>query len=301
MAQGRSIPPIPTLIEGSVDPRALDDPGWSGSFLEFLNIASAWPAVGRTAVQRLFDRVAGREVPPECAPVVESLLPVLRAASDGLLDAGIPIVLAGQAEAVRAAVAWLASELAEVSGTRDGALFSFVWPGADGERIPCPIAEDPLRLVPAACREEVVREILREQVARYPVAIRGEPCAVCAERLSAALYATAGDWSAATRDLRVERLLLDPSGGRGWLRLCEAPSDLECLAAANRGILLLEGGAAGSAIVEPLRAPGSPWDLVAFVAVDGEDSGLDAESAAMIRKAGAWVSLEGPEESPMLR
>lgn len=298
MAQGRSIPPIPALIEGSVDPRALDDPGWTGSFQEFLNVASAWPAVTRTAVQRLYDRVAGREAPPEIAGVVARLLPALRAAADGLPDPGTPIVLAGPAERARAVAEWLAAELSDSSRSRDGAIFTFRWPGAEGDAMPCPIGDDPLRLIPAACRDEVVREIQREQVGRHPVAIRGEPCGTCADRLSAALYATGGDWSAATRDLRAVRLILDSQGGRGWLRLTEPLEGPAPLAAANRGILYLDAHAADARTIAALRAPAALWDLVAIVAADGEDSGLDAETAAAVRQAGAWIALESAPEGP---
>ncbi len=104
----------------------------------------------------------------------------------------------------------------------EGALFSFRWNLPDGlpqrsvraepevERgeHPCPMHEEPLRLIPETVRETVLGEINSHRDGGYPIGMHGSLCPFCRYYYSDLLKKYQGDWSRVLDHIQVYRLVL---------------------------------------------------------------------------------------------
>jgi serine protein kinase len=97
----------------------------------------------------------------------------------------------------------------------EGRLFSFCWVlpeelqhiSAGAERHPCPMHEEPLRLIPEEHREVILEELVPGQT-RYPVRIDGDLDPACRQIFRELMLVYKGDWAKVISHIRVDRLVL---------------------------------------------------------------------------------------------
>ena len=216
---------------------------WEGSFEEYLNIVREKPSVTRNAYQRLYDMVIsygteeyidnkkklvrynffkdeqngganaifGLDIP------LMRLVHVLKAASEGYGPEKRVILLHGPVGSSKSTIARLLKQGCEqYSRTLDGALYSFDWvnmkdtglAGADTDRFPSPMNEEPLRLIPQEWRQKVIEELgLNSE--QHKIKVEGDLDPASRFILKHLMTHYGGDWAKLIeKHIRVRRLIL---------------------------------------------------------------------------------------------
>ncbi len=216
---------------------------WEGSFEEYLQIVRDNPMVARNAYQRLYDMIIsygaeeyidnkkklvrynffkdeqngganaifGLDIP------LMRLVHVLKAASEGYGPEKRVILLHGPVGSSKSTIARLLKQGTEqYSRTAAGALYSFDWvnmkdtglTGADVDRFPSPMNEEPLRLIPAEWRVRAIDELgLSSEQLTIKVVGDLDPASRFIFKHLMTHYS--GDWSMVMeKHIRVRRLVL---------------------------------------------------------------------------------------------
>jgi serine protein kinase len=87
-------------------------------------------------------------------------------------------------------------------------LYSFYWQPHDGERMDCPMHEDPLNLIPVEFRPAILADLNEGRTGLEQVVIQGELCPACRFVHNQLLQEAAGDWTKVIEQVRVKRILL---------------------------------------------------------------------------------------------
>jgi serine protein kinase len=213
---------------------------WHGTFAEYLDIVRDNPRVTRTAYQRLYDMILGygtEEVvvhkekrahykffdDPDNGgqdaifgldKTIMSLVNVLKSAAQRYGTERRVLLLHGPVGSSKSTIVRLLKKgLEHYSRTDDGAVYTFGWreESLDGSETfaDCPMHEEPLRLIPAEFRDEIVAEINRHvPPGGYPVTIEGDLCPYCRQMFNERMARYQGDWAKVLGDVRVRRLIL---------------------------------------------------------------------------------------------
>lgn len=220
---------------------------WEGSFEEYLQIVRERPQVTRNAFQRLYDMVigagqeeyidnkkkiirynffrdsigSGRDAVFGLDIQLMRLVTVLRAAAEGYGPERRVILLHGPVGSSKSTIARLLKKgVEDYSRTPDGALYTFSWTNLEGTGIvpekgdsaagvfPCPMHEEPLRLIPLEWRDRAVKELgLGNE--RVAVRVDGDLDPACRFIFKNLLERYKGDWSRmVSNHIRVRRILL---------------------------------------------------------------------------------------------
>ena len=215
---------------------------WSGSFEDYLDLVRKSPEICRTAYQRLFDMVIsygteeyidnrkkitrynffaderhggkdsifGLDIP------IMRLMNVLRSAAEEYGTEKRIILLHGPVGSAKSTfVRQLKQGLQEYSRTTEGRLFTYEWHlpkelqhiAGEQQLFPCPMHEEPLRLVPAEWREEAFKS-LGIWDNKYVPRIKGDLDPACRMIFRELMKHYKGDWSKVMQHVRVKRLLL---------------------------------------------------------------------------------------------
>ena len=217
---------------------------WEGSFEDYLSIVRERPEVTRTAFQRAYDMILsygeeeyidnkkrlvrypffqdpidngkdaifGLDIP------LMRLVHVLRAAAQGYGPEKRVILLHGPVGSSKSTIARLLKKgLEHYSRTVAGALYTYEWinlkeTGIAGEEdvFPCPMHEEPLRLIPPEWRADAARELnLGDDRTRIDRNIKGDLNPASRFIFKHLLERHKGDWGAMVKQhVRVKRLLL---------------------------------------------------------------------------------------------
>ncbi|MBW3630585.1 MAG: serine protein kinase, partial [Gemmatimonadetes bacterium] len=142
---------------------------------------------------------------------------VMKAASMGYGPERRVLLLHGPVGSSKSTIARLLKRgLEHYSRTPEGALYTFSWIDADidlpeaelrGRDMPCPMHEDPFRLLPHEFRATVLDEINVRLAGERRVAVEGELCPACRHVYNALLQRYDGDWTRMIEHVRVRRLL----------------------------------------------------------------------------------------------
>ncbi|MEO0321505.1 MAG: serine protein kinase [Myxococcota bacterium] len=215
---------------------------WEGSFEDYLGIVRQSPRVTRNAYQRLYDMVVsygeeeyidnkkrlvrypffkdpidggkdaifGLDIP------LMRLVHVLRAAAQGYGPEKRIILLHGPVGSSKSTIARLLKKGIEAySKTPEGALYSYEWTNLEGTGLageddvfPCPMHDEPLRLIPLEWREKAIQELRLGSDAQR-VRVKGDLNPACRFIFKELMDRYDGDWSRVVANhVKVKRLLL---------------------------------------------------------------------------------------------
>ena len=216
------------------------DLAWEGSFEDYLTIVRARPEVTRNAFQRAYDMIVsygteeyidnkkklvrynffkdeidgGKDAVFGLDIPLMRLVHVLRAAAEGYGPEKRVILLHGPVGSSKSTIARLLKKgLEHYSRTADGALYTFEWRGLEAlglganDREPCPMHEEPLRLIPAEWRAKAVGE-LGLSSERHRVNVEGDLDPACRFLFKHLLDHYKGDWAKVVGHVRVRRFAL---------------------------------------------------------------------------------------------
>jgi serine protein kinase len=215
---------------------------WDGSFEDYLELVRKNPRVTRNAFQRVYDMVLSHGVEEYMdnkkrivrykffqdtingasdavygldIPLMR-LMNVLKSAAQGYGTERRVILLHGPVGSSKSTIVrQLKRGLEAYSRTPDGALFTYRWelPGALAELaggtevFPCPMHDEPLRLIPREWRAQAIRKLGlgRDD---YRVHVEGEVNPACRLIFSKLMEHYKGDFSKVMQHVKVKRLVL---------------------------------------------------------------------------------------------
>ena len=208
---------------------------WEGSFSDYLELLVEDPNIARTAYQRLYDLVEsyGSHEYSEYKKVIQrhhffddpfdrgadavfgidihlmKLVRVLRAAALQYGPEKRVILLHGPVGSSKSTIARLFKKgLESYSRTDAGRLYTYSWVSPDGEHTPCPMHEDPLRLLPNEARGAVLDRVNKNRKTKYKVNIEGDLCPVCRHMYKMTMREVNGDFLELQKRIRVHRMVL---------------------------------------------------------------------------------------------
>jgi serine protein kinase len=208
---------------------------WSGTFDEYLEVVRERPEVTRTAFQRVYDMIVaqgteeyldnkkriikyrffeqdrdGKDAIYGLDIPLERFVNVLKAAARGFGTEKRVLLLHGPVGSSKSTIVRLLKKgLERYTRKPEGALYTHEWIDLDGpeETMPCPMNEEPLKLIPLDWREEAI-ERLELGDDKHPVRVEGDLCPACRFTFNRLLERYEGDWGRVMRHVRVRRLVM---------------------------------------------------------------------------------------------
>jgi serine protein kinase len=213
---------------------------WSGSFADYLDIVRATPRVTRNAHQRLYDMIlshgtdeivvhkekltryrffddpigGGHDAVFGLERTLASLVQILESAARGYGTERRVLLLHGPVGSSKSTIVRLLKRgLEAYSRTEEGALYTFSWkenqPDGSVALVPCPMHEEPLRLIPAEVRPAFLNAINAGlSDSSYQVQVNGDLDPFCRYQFQQRLAKYNGDWGRVLEDVVVRRLVL---------------------------------------------------------------------------------------------
>ncbi|QDU59978.1 PrkA AAA domain protein [Planctomycetes bacterium Pan216] len=206
---------------------------WEGSFEEYLEIVARSPAVARNSWQRVYDMVmsygqrtleGGREklirynffddpiqdgkdgVFGLTRPLMDLVNAFMSAAQGYGIERRV-LLLHGPVGSSKSTIARLLKKgLEHYSRTDEGALYTYGWVDDEDPTniIPCPMHEEPLKLIPRADRAELLQKLSTPE---FKIKIEGDLNPFCRRVYNDKMRKYGGDWTRVIQDVRVRRLL----------------------------------------------------------------------------------------------
>jgi serine protein kinase len=224
------------------DMREYQELNWEGSFDEYLAIVRENPKVTRTAYQRVYDMIlsygqeeyidnkkriirynffkdeqhGGKDAIFGLDISLMRLVNVFKSAASRYGTERRVILLHGPVGSSKSTIARLLKKgLEEYSRTPEGALYSFDWVlpkeleyvAGNRDHFPCPMHEEPLRLIPLEWRARAFRE-LGLGSDQFPVVVEGDADPACRQIFRELMRHYKGDWGQVMQHIRVRRLVL---------------------------------------------------------------------------------------------
>lgn len=222
------------------------DLNWEGSLEQYLDIVQQNPKVARKSFQRIYDMIVshGSEVYKEYKKKIihykffedpfengkdaiygldlhiMKLVHLLKSAAKGYGAEKRIFLLHGPVGSSKSTIARLLKKGVEnYSRTPEGALYTFEWvqhPDRDtkhlfgsGETFPCPMHEEPLRLIPLVHRRGILDRINEKIDGHDKILVEGDLCPSCRFIFKSLLHDYDGNWAKVLDNhIRVKRLLL---------------------------------------------------------------------------------------------
>lgn len=208
---------------------------WEGGLGAYLDMVRDDPRISRNAYQRLYDLIESYgtcEYSEYRKEIVRhkffddpfgngadavfgidihlmKLVRVLRAAALGYGPENRVILLHGPVGSAKSTIARLFKKgLEAYSRTDAGKLYTFSWIQKDGTELPCPMHEDPIRLLPDEALPAVLSEINKSKKTLYPVELEGDLCPVCRHMYREVMREVRGDFLALAERIKVRRMVL---------------------------------------------------------------------------------------------
>ncbi len=208
---------------------------WEGSFEDYLEIVRNDPKVARAAFQRIYDMIVsygydeytriretlvhyrffddpfenGKDAVFGLDKPLMELVRIFQSAARRYGTERRVLLLHGPVGTAKSTVVRLLKKgLEAYTRTNAGRLYSFYWLPDDGERMDCPMHEEPLHLVPLEFRPAVLEDINTVHGELDRIEIEGDLCPACRYMYNRLLEKSGGNWLDVVRQARVKRLLL---------------------------------------------------------------------------------------------
>lgn len=211
---------------------------WVGSFQDYLELIREDPLVVRNAYQRVYDMITekgfeektrfrdnirhwkffddkdggGKDAIFGIDSELDRLVNLFKSGAEGHgIDRRI-LLLHGPVGSSKSTIARLLKKgLERYVKSDQGRLFTFEWKDIEtGEWIPCPMHEEPLKLIPEEIREDFVKQLFADTKLKYPVTThRGDLDPACRKQFNLVMEACDGNWERLVSEfIRVKRLLI---------------------------------------------------------------------------------------------
>jgi serine protein kinase len=209
---------------------------WSGSFEDYLDLVRENPEITRTAFQRLYDMVVGygseeyidnkkritryRFFEHDSVGGKDAIygldiplmrfVNVLKAAAEGYGPEKRVLLLHGPVGSSKSTIVRLLKKgLEKYTRTAQGAMYTHAWhrPNHTEEIMPCPMHEEPLRLIPVEWRAKVIEDLGLSND-NFNVVVEGDLCPACRFTFNELMKEHDGDWSRVISHIRVRRLVM---------------------------------------------------------------------------------------------
>ncbi len=237
---------ILAIVDASIDQKQFLSQHWEGSFNDYLELVSQNPAVARNAFQRLYDMVLhfgferytylkqdyvryhffsdpidnGKDAIFGLDGQLMALVDFFKSAAHGYGTDRRILLLHGPVGSSKSTITRLLKKgLEYYSRLDEGALYSFAWKfeGDDATRHsqPCPMHEDPLKLIPAEARAAVLKTLNSDLPEGKEVRIEGDLDPFCRKNFEDLLVKYDGDWRKVIDHVVVRRVILSEKDRRG--------------------------------------------------------------------------------------
>ena len=227
-----------SIIDQSVDQQQFRNLHWEGSFDDYLDIVSANPAVARNSFQRVYDMILhfgferytwlkqdhvhynffsdpvghGEDAVFGLDRAMMQMVDFFKSAAHGYGTDHRILLLHGPVGSSKSTIARLLKKgLEHYSRLEDGALYSFSWKIEENGKqlvVPCPMHEEPLRLIPKAARAKILHSINADLPEGKQIRIEGELDPFCRKTYEDLLVKYDGDWRRVMDHVVVRRVIL---------------------------------------------------------------------------------------------
>jgi serine protein kinase len=227
------------LVQKRHDRESFKQQHWEGSFWDYLELVHQHPRIARNAFQRIYDMIMSFGVTKYTSFRTEftrynffsdpidggadgifgldralmQLVAFIRSAAEGYGTDKRILLLHGPVGSSKSTIARLIKKgLEYYSGTDEGALYSFAWAiEEDGQPVlhPCPMHEEPLLLIPAEARGDLVSSLnaaYSEQGGTGRLGLTQDVCPFCRKVYSDLMLQHDGDWEQVINHIRVRRI-----------------------------------------------------------------------------------------------
>ncbi|MEM2126058.1 MAG: hypothetical protein QXQ53_06645, partial [Candidatus Methanosuratincola sp.] len=226
---------ILSKIEQIQDVSGFLDLHWEGSFEDYLEIVRQDPKVTRSAYQRIYDMLVsygyeeytrnrenlihyrffddpfenGRDAVFGLDKPLMELARIFQSAARKYGTERRVLLLHGPVGTAKSTIVRLLKKgLEAYSRSDEGRLFTFYWLLENGERMDCPMHEEPLHLIPNELRPAVLEELNDGLAGFEQIDIDGDLCPSCRFIFNQMLAQSSGNWLEVLKRVRVKRLLL---------------------------------------------------------------------------------------------
>jgi len=228
-----------SVVEQHLNPEGFREQHWEGSFQEYLAIVSASPRIARNAFQRMYDMIThfgsrrytwmrqelirykffddpidhGADAIFGLDRALMSLVDFFKSAAHQYGTERRILLLHGPVGSSKSTIARLLKKGLEYYSKLDqGALYTFAWhiPDENGRIVvhPCPMHEEPLKLIPPEARKAALGKINQELEESAQIRIDGSLDPFCRRMFEDLLLRHNGDWRKVIEHIRVRRLIL---------------------------------------------------------------------------------------------
>ncbi len=236
-------PPLVTKISALQNLKEYAELNWTGTLEDYLALVRKNPFITRTAFQRVYDMIlsygqeeyidnkkrlsrynffkdeqhGGRDAVYGLDIPLMRLVSVFKSAAERYGTERRVILLHGPVGSSKSTIARLIKRgLEEYSRTPEGALYTYDWILPDGMEsiaggqhvFPCPMHEEPLRLIPPEWRDKALGELGINGPGRPVVHVEGDLDPACRLIFRELMARYKGDWSKVAGHVKVRRLIL---------------------------------------------------------------------------------------------
>jgi serine protein kinase len=207
---------------------------WSGTFEAYLDLVREHPEVTRTAFQRVYDMIVGygtEEYIDNRKRIVKyrffehdnvggkdaiygldiplmRFVNVLKAAAEGYGPEKRVLLLHGPVGSSKSTIVRLLKKgLEAYTRMPGGAVYTHEWHLEDGKVMPCPMNEEPLRLIPLSWRKQTISDLGLGND-QCEVVVDGDLCPACRFTFNELMLKYDGDWAKVVDHIKVKRLVM---------------------------------------------------------------------------------------------
>jgi len=230
---------ILSLVSQKLSPDQFREQHWNGSFQEYLELVAANPRIARNAFQRVYDMIThfgcerytrlreelvrykffsdpideGVDAIFGLDRALMNLVDFFKSASHQYGTERRILLLHGPVGSAKSTIARLLKKgLEYYSRLDEGALYTFSWhiPDEEGKITvyPCPMHEDPIKLIPPEARKAVLAKINESVDESSQIKIDGALDPFCRKMFNDLLVKYEGEWEKIIEHVRVRRLTL---------------------------------------------------------------------------------------------